>query len=954
MKKNRFHITIYFILIWSFSFSQQYTNISTKDGLPSNHVYTIVQDAKGFIWFLTDKGMVRYNGKVLKNFTTKQGLPNNDVWDAFTTPDGKIWYMSKSTHLGYIENDSVFSFPNENEDEVINPIFSTQIDNKVYLSGPKTSHHLKDSVWRRFANPKTSINKIKNYTRVYNSKVRYLNVDFNSSTLNLYDEALHVLAQYSAKDIMYQNASRGQISDSLFYLISDKNYTFLNLNTLELKSFTHKGEVGIERLKHPRINLVGNQIQISGDSFVAKLDKDFHVIEPIFFPSELNAHFGFIDRQNTVWLSTFTNGVYKLPFVKQNIAYKFTNEKVQNLNIVNRKLIASVYNKGFFVYNDLDETFNPYLNSKDYIFGALSINSLNTNYYLSWSSLIAEKNGKREIFSFDVSIFDSLEVNSFIKKLTYFESHIYGIYSFGIYKLEPKTLNIKKDLVLRGCNDLLVFNSRLILATNNGLKELKKDAIKTIRFKNEKFNKSVLSIVPISESEILINTDGFGSYISDLKTINPLVNSEFLIVQNAYVKDESIWLATNSGVLHFLKKDNNYELIRTYNVNDGLPNDNINSVYVTTKDLIVGANNGLAILPIHQARKDLLIDVLINSATYNAEAITKDQSSYNYKSSNVVNFKFESIDFSDANFKNKDYQYKLEPLQSNWVKTSVNTVNFNNLQPGNYVFNIRDKSVTKTINFRIKAMWWQTFWFKTLIVFLGVFLVALISVIYVKRSQFKKNQKIFDDKRLSELQLKALRSQMNPHFVFNSLAAIQYYINENDFEASEMYLVKFSKLVRQFFELSKENEISLRAETTLLKNYLEIEKLRFKEKLNFQINIDNSLDIQNTTIPTMILQPIIENAINHGIFNKIDEGEVVVNFKSENNHTIIVEIIDDGVGFVNTKKRQNENIKSSHVLKDRLHYLNNSRKWKISYSEEEIYPNRDEKGNKSIFIIQKL
>jgi two-component sensor histidine kinase len=941
-------------LIWSFSFSQQYTNISTKDGLPSNHVYTIVQDAKGFMWFLTDKGMVRYNGKELKTFTTKQGLSNNDVWDAYTTPDGRIWYMSKSTHLGYIENDSIFSFPNENEEEIINPLYSVQIGDTVYLSGPKNNHELKDNIWKSFKKSKTSANKIKNYTRVFNHKVAYQNIDYDLNILNLFDENFNVLAQYSSKGVAYQNSSRGQLSDSLLYLISDKIYSFINLNTLELKNFTYKEEVGLESLKHARLNLVGDEIQISGEGFVAKLDKNLHVSEPVFFPSELNAHFGFIDKQNTVWLSTFTNGVYKLPFVKQDIAYKFTNEKVQNLNIVNNKLVASVYNKGFFTYNELDQTFNPYLDSKDYISGAFSIDSLNTNYYLSETSLMVEKGGKRDVHKFDALKFNVSYVNSFIKKLTLFNSNLYGIYSFGIYKLDNETLKIKKDIILRGCNDLLVFNSRLILATNNGLKELKKDSIKTIKFKNENFNKSILSVVPISDSQILINTDGFGSYISDLKTISPLVNSEFLIVQNAYVKGKSIWLGTNSGVLHYLKKENNYQLVRTYDVNDGLPSNNINSVFVTTKDLIVGTNNGLAIVPIGQGRKDLLIDVLINSATFNNKEITKEQSTYNYKSNNVVKFKFESIDFSFANLKNTDYQYKLEPLQTNWVRTAVNTVNYNNLQPGDYVFSIRNKSVSKNISFKIKALWWQTFWFKTLIVLVGVFLVALISVFFVKQSQFKKNQKIFEDKRLSELQLKALRSQMNPHFVFNSLAAIQYYINENDFEASEMYLVKFSKLVRQFFELSKENEISIRVETTLLKNYLEIEKLRFKEKLNFEINIDDSLDIQNTTIPTMILQPIIENAINHGIFNKEDDGEVIVNFIKGNNDTLIVEIIDDGVGFVNTKKRQNENVKSSHVLKDRLHFLNNSRKWNISYSEEEVYPDRNEKGNKSIFIIKKL
>ena len=122
----------------------------------------------------------------------------------------------------------------------------------------------------------------------------------------------------------------------------------------------------------------------------------------------------------------------------------------------------------------------------------------------------------------------------------------------------------------------------------------------------------------------------------------------------------------------------------------------------------------------------------------------------------------------------------------------------------------------------------------------------------------------------------------------------------------------------------------------MLNNYLEIEKLRFKEKLNFTINVDADLNLENTKIPTMLLQPIVENAVNHGVFNKMENGLVALRFKYIDAQTFKVEIIDDGVGFVNTKKRQNKSVKSSNVLKDRLHFLNYSEKWQISYKEEEV------------------
>jgi len=141
-------ITLFCFVVWGFSFSQNYTNYTVKEGLTSNHVYTILQDAKGFVWFLTDKGMVKFNGRKMKQFTTKEGLPNNDVWDAYTTPDNKTWFLTKASKLGYILNDSVASFSSETPKEIFNPIFSSQIANKVYPTGPKKSYSLIDGQWK--------------------------------------------------------------------------------------------------------------------------------------------------------------------------------------------------------------------------------------------------------------------------------------------------------------------------------------------------------------------------------------------------------------------------------------------------------------------------------------------------------------------------------------------------------------------------------------------------------------------------------------------------------------------------------------------------------------------------------------------------------------------------------------------------------------------------------------
>lgn len=236
-----------------------------------------------------------------------------------------------------------------------------------------------------------------------------------------------------------------------------------------------------------------------------------------------------------------------------------------------------------------------------------------------------------------------------------------------------------------------------------------------------------------------------------------------------------------------------------------------------------------------------------------------------------------------------------------------------------------------------------------LLVLFGMILLIIgalvfLFVVFNKRKneliQQKLKEALKHQEKVHELQLNALRSQMNPHFVHNSLNAIQYYIQMNDVETSEKYLSKFSKLMRLFFDYSRKKRISIADEIKLINNYLEIEKLRFEDKLNYEIIIDPLLDIEDEQLPVMILQPIVENAINHGIFHKSSTGTVRIIFKKIN-HGFRITIVDDGIGIHKAKQLQSNllNAKKSHsstVIEDRLQLLKESNVFDISYSIQDL------------------
>lgn len=243
-----------------------------------------------------------------------------------------------------------------------------------------------------------------------------------------------------------------------------------------------------------------------------------------------------------------------------------------------------------------------------------------------------------------------------------------------------------------------------------------------------------------------------------------------------------------------------------------------------------------------------------------------------------------------------------------------------------------------------------------IIIFAVVFLFGVFNHRKNKLMQENLETRLQSQKRQHELELKALRGQMNPHFVHNSLNAIQYYIQKNDVETSENYLAKFSKLMRQFFEYSRQQSISIKEEISLLKNYLYIEKLRFEEKLDYSLEVDSKLDLEAEQIPSMIIQPIVENAINHGLFHKKGKGHVSIKFIHINAFSFKVSVTDNGIGITKSKtiNKTIKNKKVSHsssVLIERLHFLKESSLWDVNYTIKDRAINDNLNGTEVTLIF---
>jgi tetratricopeptide (TPR) repeat protein len=251
----------------------------------------------------------------------------------------------------------------------------------------------------------------------------------------------------------------------------------------------------------------------------------------------------------------------------------------------------------------------------------------------------------------------------------------------------------------------------------------------------------------------------------------------------------------------------------------------------------------------------------------------------------------------------------------------------------------------KQIDFLAKENSFKTYKLKQSRLFLFG-LIGLVILIVILAFILLRQYKLRDQQKNLLLQQKLFRSQMNPHFLFNSLSSIHNYIIHEDAAKAGQYLSKFSKLVRNILDSSFEEYIQLEDEILTIKNYLELQKVRYEAKFKYSIEVDEAIDTENLMIPPMLAQPIIENAIEHGIKHKKTSGEIHVRFKLKDGF-IIFEVEDDGIGrkkALEIMQNQDKDHKSlsTTITYERIRVLNKRLKKKISMQVEDLVDDHEE------------
>ncbi len=889
---------------------QLFRSFTMADGLPSNQIYNCVEDDKGFLWVATNAGIARFDGKRFQTFTAKEGLPDLDIQFVVKEKNGRIWInhfkqspayfdalknrfisAKEDSNLGKMKTGSVTYLAALPEGGVK---YTNQFGTYFFENGKQAHLFFTDKT----VNSGTVIMK--------NTADNFISMGVNTDTImgiyhidhNKIQDSLSLKKWTKGKDINYVAVDNkfyfSNLKEGDFYIFSG-----FTTNPLQCKVDTVSiGEPITWRGFTPTYFTV-----LSKNGTIHVFDKE--TLKPQFIiGGNYSPRTLFNDSKENLWVATVDKGL--LLYKKNTIEVFATPDNFKNNSYLS---IAKNTNGSLLAGNyagQIIETDGRYLIA----------HSITTDAKTQWQRKIILSQNK--VFSFgeggdfvdfkrEILKPDGLQMSS--KTATLLNDSIIITGNYGaLNKLNTTTEKFTPlpSLYKRVTAFTTLHGNIFYYGSTDGLYKyyLDKNYDSSLVKNHPLFAERVTALCTSADNYVWVGTPDNGLYAMAHDSIAQVYTIDNGIISNSVNcitpgRPGEIWIGTNSGI-SIVRYGNSLANFTYQNltINDGLSSNIINEMLYSGDTVYCATGNGISAIPANINLPKFNITVQLTGVTIN----NRDTSiavnyQLGYQQTNIE-LQFAGIELG-GHF--KYFQYRID--NGNWQKLEGNNLNLQ-LSSGNYAIAIRAIDVNGNpgdkplmVNISIATPFWKAIWFWLLMaLLLGGFLFWWLR----KREMAKREiamQEMLNQKKLTELELSALKSQINPHFIFNCLNSIKFLSHQQKHAEAEKYLDKFAMVLRSAMEQSSLQQITLQQEIDFIENYLSLEKLRFPEKLSFSIDIDKQLAVKNLLIPSMLLQPYLENAVKHGIAPlRNRQGLVQVTFYEKNN-TLIAEVQDNGNGI---------------------------------------------------------
>lgn len=918
---------------------------TTKNGLPSNNCYYLLQDKKGYIWVATDAGIARFDGTAFETFTVDDGLPDNQVLQVREDSKGRIWFLSLNGQLSYFYNGKIYNPSNDkllkklNFNGVIVSFFEDK-SGKIWFGTNKNII----GVW----DGETLIK----YTSP-NPQHQYANAFIQQDKQgNIWAYSTDAVFVFIRNNFVLVNDKMLPISPKTFYNAKNSTIYYLDKNGLNLKKGTESKLVlkVDEKLLNNSPGYIyadENQLWLSNNNGVYVINYSGNVNHLL---KNVDVNQVIRDSENNMWF-TSKNGIYRLPEEKERL---YTFDKQDGLTSEFVKSIAKDQNNRFWLGLNNNDVNIISANKKT----VQKLSFSNPEKYNVIKQLVYDTKDGLIYFASDYglgSVSASYPLNTKVNYLKETNNLVFVIKNFS--------LDTTSKLALALSSGVVVIDDRIKKFEFSSLDYTKRkdyfkdrayrvfyDNLQHLWFSNvngvtqynnieqnryfEKFNiltKRINDIKQLKNNVYAMATDGYGIvFIKDGKLIKQLTKADGLnnnIITKLYVKDDYLWSISNAGI-NRIRFANNHFSINTFDYANDLLSEDVNDIYIDKDTAYFATNNGLVYFSHNQIiREKKSPKIYITSVSINKEPLDLSAASFVLKpKQQSITFNYSAIDFKNRQIL---YRYRLKD-DANWSETRNRRLELSSLEPGNYCFEISAKSQDSEwsqpakIKFIIEKHFWQTWWFITIALATGAYILYVITVKITKRQKNKEQEQLLLKNKILMLEQQALQAMMNPHFVFNVMNSIQHYINTQNTSSANRVLTGFAKLIRKNLEICTKSYISLEEELAYLKLYLSLEKNRFGDKFNYTIDVDQRLDKDETQLPSMLLQPYIENAIWHGIMPKEEGGELKISIEQKDETYLWIKIIDNGIGIKNSlaNKSGSHQSKGMGLTQERINLLN--------------------------------
>jgi sensor histidine kinase YesM len=921
-------------------------HFSTKNGLPSNNCYYTLQDSKGYIWVSTDAGVSRFDGKVFENFSIDDGLPDNQILQLKEDRHGRIWFLALNGELSYFYNGKIYNETNNNQlrllklDAVIVSFFEdskgrvwlgTNKNVLVMWDGKSIVKYVSANVNRQFIN-----------TFVHEDAAGKIWA-FSSQCIHRFDHKTFVTIQHSSLPLSYKVGLN----------LPDRTMAYLDHKGLNIRA----GHNQYQLLKiDPKI-LDNNPgyfyLGTKNDLWLSNATGIYHINttgQTMRYLENISSSQVIKDTKDNMWFTT-TSGIYMLPNKEERLYL------VNKANGLSTDIVKSITkDQQDRLWLGLTDGQINTLNLDNFKVGKIQLADQQKFNYIK--QLVYDQNNNTLYFSSDYGlgkINNADKSSDHIDYLRESRNSMFVVKSFSIDSGKSMALALSSgvfivpDRIRDFKFDYQQFNPYAKLFNNrsyrtfydkeqhlwfsnvNGLSEFFNTELHNYYSSSPLLTKRINDIQELNDGTIVLATDGYGIVFLKNKKIIKVITARNGLADNIckklFVKDNHLWIITNNGINRIDMNQSKFH-VESFEYTNPMLADDVSSLYIDHQYAYFATNSGLVYFEYaDKPGANIAPKVFISYIVNNKVRLSLNQKNHILApSSNNISFTYSAIDFQNRSI---TYRYRLKN-DAAWTETKNRRLEFSSLEPGTSSFEIAARSNNSNwskpakVNFTLKKHIWQTTWFLAVFFSLAAFGFYKWAVLVTTRQRNKEKEKLLLKNKILMLEQRALQAMMNPHFVFNVMNSIQHYINTKDTTSANKILTGFAKLIRKNLDICTRSYITLAEEIDYLELYLSLEKKRFGQKLHYNIRINDKIDMEETMVPSMILQPYIENAIWHGIMPREEGGKIDIRIDLYGEQYLLIKIIDDGVGIDNSLKDKHHphQSKGMSLTKERINLLN--------------------------------